>query len=444
MRTTAILGATSLVLGLAGPAAAAPEAEPVTLRLTLSAAIERARDASPRLAQLRSLESAADAGLRGARAQKRPQVELSAGYTRNSDVPELTLLTPGAPPRTIFPNIPDNYRSRLGVALPLYAGGRIDGSIAAADQERAAAAHDSEGGVADLVVETSAAYWSLVTAREEERVLREAIASYEAHLKQARDREQVGMAARNEVLAVQVERDRAELARLQAANAAEVANAGLVRLLGLADGSRLEATEPLDRPAVRSEDLEGLLAAALGARAERKALEARVAAAEAKARAERAGLRPQANLSAGYDYANPNNKILPREEAFQGTWDLGLNLSFTLFDGGRARAAVARAEAQAAAARQQLEDLERGIRLETTERYLDLRTADAAAEVAENSLEAARENRRVSRDRYEEGVASSSDLLDAETALLRADLDRAQALARVHLALAYLDRAVGR
>jgi outer membrane protein TolC len=51
-------------------------------------------------------------------------------------------------------------------------------------------------------------------------VLEESLAAYEAHLADARNRQAVGLAARNEVLAVQVEKDRAELARLRAANAA--------------------------------------------------------------------------------------------------------------------------------------------------------------------------------------------------------------------------------
>ncbi|HEU4403174.1 MAG TPA: TolC family protein [Candidatus Polarisedimenticolia bacterium] len=442
-----------IVAALTAVAAAAPADSPPgqrppanvqTISLTLAEAIGRARAASPRLGRLRALEAAAEAGLKGARADRLPEVGLAAGYTRNSDVPELTIALPGSPPRTIFPNIPDNYRSRLGLALPLYTGGRLTESIVAATEERTAAARDLEGGTADLVLETSAAYWSLVTTREDERVLREAIAAYEGHLDEARNREAVGMAARNEVLAVQVERDRAELARLQSANGAEIAAANLARLLGIVDGTRLEPSEPIDRPRLALEDLDGLVAMALAARPEHAALVARVAAAEAGARSVRASGRPQASLLAGYDYANPNRRILPPEDTFRGTWDVGLNLTFTLFDGGRVAAAVTEAVARAEAARRQLEDLDGRIRLETTSRYLDLQTADAATGVAERTLEAAVENRRVSADRYHAGVASSSDLLDAETALLRAGLDRVQTLAQLHLALASLDRAVGR
>ena len=65
-------------------------------------------------------------------------------------------------------------------------------------------------------------------------------------------------------------------------------------------------------------------------------------------------------------------------------------------------------------------------------------------QVAARSVEAAQESRRVSSERYRAGVIPSSELLDAEVALLRAGLDRAEAQARLRLARASLDRAVGR
>ncbi|HVT58310.1 MAG TPA: TolC family protein [Thermoanaerobaculia bacterium] len=440
----------------AGTAAAAwspPEPRQSTagpLRLTLAEAVERARQASARLAQLRSLAGAAGAGLTGARAARLPQVDASAAYTRNSNVPELAVALPGLGRQTLFPNIPDNYRAHLGFALPLYTAGRTAQGIAAADRQLAAAGQDLLGGVADLVLEATAAYWSLVTARESERVLAESVMSYEAHLKEARDRHDLGLVASNEVLAVQVQRDQAELSRLQAENGAAVANANLLRLLDLPDAVQVEPIEPLEAlepaptPGSAGSPGRSLLGEAETARPEIAALRSRIEATLATARATRAGLLPQASLAAGYDYANPNNRILPLEPRWRSSWNVGATLSLALFDGGRTAAAAAQLEAQAEASRQLLLDLERRVRLEVTTRLLELSTARQAALVAGRNLEAARENLRVARDRYHEGVIPSSELLDAETALLRSGLDRTSALTQVRVALANLDRALGR
>jgi len=446
MRANAIVPALALVcaapVAAQGPPAPA-DSEPAAA-LTLDQAVERALARAPSLEQARALGRAAEADARAARGRRLPLVELNAGYTRQSDVPELVLALPGAPPRTIFPNIPDNYRTRLGASVPLYTGGRISALVEAAEGERNAAAEEVQSTAADLVLETIAAYWSLVTSRETERVLSDALAAYDAHLRDARNRREFGLAASNEVLAVQVERDRAELARLRATSAASLADANLSRLLDLPPGTRVEPVEPLERPAAPDVDVELLVTAALAARHDRAALASRVATADAQTRAERAARLPQLAASAGFDYANPNRKILPPDPRWNDTWDVSLTLSLNVFDGGRTSAAVARAEARAEAARRRLEDLDRRIRLHVIRAALDLSTAQAAVAVAERALEAGRENRRVAADRYREGLIQSSELLDAETALLRAGLDRTEALTQVRLAVAALDRAAGR
>lgn len=416
--------------------------------LALEAALEKAKANSARLAQLAALEDASKAGLRGARAERWPQVDLLASYTRNSNVPELTLISPGPPPtrQTVFPNIPDNYRARAGLALPLYTGGRIGGGIEAARAQQEAARQDLAAATADIVLETESAYWALVTGRESARVLRDSIASYDTHLKDAQNRYDLGLAARNDLLAVQVERDRAELARLEAENRAEVANANLVRLVGLSPDARVVPREPVARRPFgeEREGLATLVSSALQARPEMAALRARISAAEAQARILRAASLPQASLSGGYDFARPNSRVLPLIDEWKGTWSVGVSVSLTAFDGGRASAAVAQARAQAEAARHQLQDLEQRIRLEVTSRRLDLSTAGAALDVAERNLLAAQESVTVESDRYREGVGASSDLLDAQTRRLRAGLDLTLATSDVRVARAGLDRAVGR
>ncbi|HET8645352.1 MAG TPA: TolC family protein, partial [Vicinamibacteria bacterium] len=161
--------------------------------LTLAQAVERALAASAGVQQAEALQRAAEADLGAARALRLPQVDLQAGYSRLSDVPELFLPLPGGGQRTIFPNIPDNYRARAGVSLPLFTGGRLEALGRAAERERAGSERDVLASRADVALETAAAYWALVTARESERVLAEALQAYDAHLQDARNREQAGV-----------------------------------------------------------------------------------------------------------------------------------------------------------------------------------------------------------------------------------------------------------
>ena len=116
--------------------------------------------------------------------------------------------------------LPNSWRTHAGATLPLYTGGRVESQITAASETERATTSDRAAALNDLVLETNLAYVNVLFARENARVLGEAVASYEAHLKDARNRLELGLSASNEVLAVTVERERAELGRLQSENSA--------------------------------------------------------------------------------------------------------------------------------------------------------------------------------------------------------------------------------
>ena len=452
-----LLSVTLLSVAPEARAAQAPEtaapAEVSEVRVTLAEALERARASSAKLAQLRALEAASGASLRGAQADRWPSLGLQGQYSRNSEVPEFVVPQPDGSTLVVFPNLPNQGYLRATLGQPLYTGGRVKGAMESAEAQVNAAAQETSAAGADLRLEVTASFWNLQSRRESERVLREAIASYESHLKDATNLLAVGMAARNDVLAVQVERDRAELGRLQAQSAAEVENANLARLLDLPPGTRVwpaeeaaDAGSPDEAAALGTEatDLEALVTEALQQRPDILALQSRVVAAEAQIKVAGAAARPQAAIQGAYDYANPSQRIFPLEGTWRDTWFVAVGMSITAFDGGRNSAAAARARAQAESVGHLLRDSQQRVRQDVTARWLELRTARASLEVATRSVLAAQENVRVSQDRYQTGVSPSSDLLDAETRLLRAGLDRTLAAAELRVARARLDRARGR
>jgi outer membrane protein len=336
----------------AAGATAAAEGDAAVVRLTVEEAVTRAVAASARLSRLTALQAAAAADSKAARAERWPQLELGAAYQRRSEVPELAIFAPTGNPAepvqrvVVYPNIQDNWRLRAGLALPLFTFGRVSGAVESAAQAEAAATHDTRTGRADLVLETRAAFWDLVTARANASVRQDAIRAYDAHIKDASNRETYGLAPRSELLAVEVERDRAELDRLRAEASAELAEANLRRLLDLPPGARVEPVEPQAELSAPPTDVEALVQEAQAGRPERQALLARVAAADAATRSEHGGRLPQVGLSGGYLYANPNRDIVPPTSDWKDTWDLALGVSWSVFDGGRRSANEARSRAQ--------------------------------------------------------------------------------------------------
>ena len=120
-----------------------------------------------------------------------------------------------------------------------------------------------------------------------------------------------------------------------------------------------------------------------------------------------------------------------------------MNLNWSLFDGGRTRAEMAEAAANQRAAEERLKEFDVTVDADVRERAADLSSAQAAIAAAEVGVRSAEEARRVVADRFSAGVATNTDVIDAQLSLLQAELDRTRAFANVHLAAARLDRATG-
>ncbi len=423
------------------PATGEPARGPQTISLSLAEAVQRAEGLAPRLSEFRALVDLATAGLQNARSGRKPSLNARASYSRWNNVPDWTILQDGVP-TVVYPNLPNNVLRELGGSIPLYTGGRVEADIAAAERNIAASNHDVDSETANLRLLVTSIYWELVLATEQERVLAESIQSFEAHLVDARNREELGLAASNEALAVQTERDRAELRRLLAASDAAVAQDRLAVLLDLPIGSRVEPTDELDLAAA-PRDVGALVAEAFTQRPERQAALERIAAAEAHLDGAKALGKPVVAADGRLRYSNPDRRVVPPEYDFRVGWDVSIGVTYNIFDGGKRDAAAAAAVAEIDVARRRTQELERSIRREVVESYQRLDTARAAVSVAEQGIVSASENTRVTADLYQEGVLPSSDRLDAQIAELLSRLELTDALAKVEMARAALDRAVG-
>jgi outer membrane protein TolC len=149
-------------------------------------------------------------------------------------------------------------------------------------------------------------------------------------------------------------------------------------------------------------------------------------------------------VTAGYDYARPNPMIFPRTDAWNHTWGLGVSVNWSAWDAGRTAAQAAEAASLATAVRERLAEFDSLLALEIRQRTLDLDSARAQVAAADTGVRSAAEARRVVQERFAAGVTTTTELLDAQVALLQAELDRTRALAATRLASARLDRALGR
>jgi outer membrane protein TolC len=417
---------------------------PPPLPLTLEEALSRGLASSRRVAELEARVEGSGFAVEARRAADRPAVALLGGYTRTNHVDEFAIAAPGRAPQVVYPDIPDNYRARLDLQWPIYSGGRTDALERAAAAERSAAGADLDAARADLRLEITRAFWALVTARETEAVLARSLDAINAQVNDLRNRLTQGLIPPNDVSSAEAEAAHERLLAVEAANLRLTADADLRRVTGIENTGPIEPVANTDVAPAAVQPSDTLVGQALKARPERRALEARASSADERVTAAAAAAKPQLTLAAGYDYARPNPRIFPRQEEFRTSWDLSANVSWSLWDAGRRSADQGEARATARALHLRVEDFDRQVTFEVRQRQLESASSVAAIAAADDEVRAAREAERVTTERNRVGVATSTDVLQAQVARLQAELDRTRAVANARVAQARLDRALGR
>ena len=432
----------ALLLVALSPLPIAAQSPPV--RLTLADAIARGFEASHRLAEVRAREQGAQAAVQGAQVADRPIVTASAGYTRTNHVPEYAF-GQGSARQVVYPDIPDNVVSRVSFQWPIYTSGRVDALERAATAEAQAVAADIETTRADLRLEIVRAYWAAATAREAVRVLEESSARADAQLRDARQRFDVGLVPPNEVSSLEAQRSREQAQLIEARNIRESTLVDLRRLIGVDPETVVDIADALDAPAAaESPTTPALIQEAVKQRPERKALTLRLGGVEARQQAAMTANKPVVALGGGVDYANPNPRIFPRKGEWQESWDVSVNVSWNFLDFGRTKAQVAEVAAAATATRARLAEFDSVVSADIRQRLLDLDSSQAMVKAATDAVRSAAEARRIVGDRFAAGVATSTDVVVAQVAMLETELARTRTLAGVRLAEARLHRALGR
>ena len=429
-----------------GSAAVAQERGAGQDSVTVDQAVRLALDDNPALRAARQRTKAATAGERAARSAWFPEVGGSVQYRRLSENVDYTVDLPsgmGEQPVTFAPAILNRYAARATVEQVLFTGLRRPNKIEAAEVHTRAAEARSDGTAQDLAFRTRAAYWRLYEAQAQFASARRAFRQMERQLRDVQNEQEAGTATEADVLGVRARRDRIRVQRIQAGNEVQAARRTLNDRMG----------RPLDAPLTLTDtvtvvpaptDTTRLVQRAQSHRPDLQALRHTVQARGAEVGIARAEWWPQVAISGSYLYARPNEQLFPPEDQFEGSWEVGVRLSWNLSLGGRADAATDQAQAQRAAARYDLQDRRRAVRVEVRTQAERVAQTRQAIRAAQTSLQSAQAAYRSLQSRFEEGMIVVSDLLDAERALREARAQLAQAQAEYATARAALARAVGR
>lgn len=374
----------------------------------------------------------------------KPRITAQAGYTKLSDVGPFQIQPPGSPaPTVLSPSLTNMYQAKLSATYPLYTGNKLEGYAESAAFSALAADKEHEDGKAGMAMAARSAYWILYKTQQVKLVIDENVTQMQSHLTDVTNMVNAGVMLRDEQLKAQVQLSNARFAQVDAANNVKLATMQLNSYIGLPLDTTLTLTTPLAPREAPLKTLEEYKASANNNRPDLAAARMKVESARAGYSASKGGYLPTVSLFGDFLYANPNQRYLPNQERWDNTWDVGIMISYDLLDWGITRHQVAQADARKSQAELAYEQALDGVELEVNQSYLALLQSRERIAIANGGVEQAEESARIAKNRFRNGHATNTEVLDAEVALLQSKLNYTIATADYEIALARMQKAAG-
>jgi len=415
---------------LLGTPAAAEDAR----RLSLEEALNIALRQNPDVAEAQSRMAEAEARLRLARAGGRPTLKARGSYDYWTEDQRLLPAAQNGEPGAFGPQV---LGAELVATLPLYTGGRVSGEIDAAGWSRKAATDQLARARESLAYQVTALFYGLLAQDEVLRSLETAVRAMDEQQRSIQALVDAQKAARVDLLRANVRRAELYERHLQERSHRTVQQRAWSALLGLDDAAAPEAQGKLEmRVVTPCPPAAECMKKALDQRADYRAAQAAVSAADSGVCAARAGYRPTVSVQASY-----GGRWMP-DAADQpaGTDDqadvgrVGLVVELPLFDGLLTDAKVAEQKARRRGVQERLRKLELQIRFEVETAISDIAAARERVQTAEQAVGQADESFRIMKEKYDLGKGTMTDVLDAQTALVVAQTSHARALADLAVA----------
>ena len=406
--------------------------------LTVERALRLAEQKNPAIAASIEREKQAAARLDQMKASELPKLAAAMLYQHTYQEQKHPVYIGGNQVGYAQAGFQDTYRAAVTLSYLLYSGGAVQNSVRAKKLTLDAYTAESLRTRQTVANGVQNAYYDLHRAIAKLHVVEEALELAKEHLRQVDAFYRNGVVAKNEVLRVQVSVSDAELNRIRANNAVNVAWSALERAVGerLFQAYDLPESETLASPVSLPLNPEVI---AIHQRPEMKSLDSAMRSALASARAAAASSGP--NVVFEGEASKVGDEFFPEK---MDDWKLSLIANWTFFDGGESRAKVREAKAAADEFKFKTEDLKKQILLEVSVAILNFTSSQQRLQVAQSQVASAEEDYRMALTRYASQLGTNIDVLDARVALSNAKTQRVEAIYDTLTSRADLDYAIGK
>lgn len=322
-----------------------------------------------------------------------------------------------------MPDIPlelkvsDTYNASVKVEQPIYTGGKIATAYKMAQKGREIAQANVALSEVEVIVLSDEAYWNSVKAK----ALIESAIQYKETLQElhrmVQNAVEVGMTHRKDLLSVQVKMNEAELNLTRAQNGYRLAIMNLNHIIGLPLPDDTEVADSFEEETAITlipETPDPSSTFDITLRPEYNLLSKQVEMKEQEVSLVKSDFLPNVGVMGAYGYTS-GLKLNGEKLINGGNFSALLSVSIPIFNWGEGRNKVNEAKLQSTIAQMKFKDSQQKMTLEATKAMNELNEVQLEVILTSKSVEQALENMRLSKDRYETGMETLVDYMEAQT-----------------------------
>jgi outer membrane protein TolC len=384
------------------------------------------------------IEEAA-AAVQSAYEKKLPEASVSGAYLFLPVQPNINLKQNNGNGETSGnPDVKQAIYGMASVSLPLYSGGRINYGIESAKYLQQAIALDAENDREQVILNITNACINLYKAYTAIGLVKENLAQARQRAKDFASLEKNGLLARNDLMKAELQASNIELTLLDAEANYKMACVNMNLMMGIPEQTVLIPDKTgLALPA-EIKTLEEYEADALNNRKDAEAISFRKKAAALGVKSASAEYYPSLALTGGYIAAD-----VPGVLSITNAVNIGVGVKYNLSSLWTTKTKIQQAKIKEQQLQLNQELLNDNIHLQVNQAYQNYLVSVKKIEVYEKAEAQAEENYRITKNKYNNALATTTELLDADVALLQTRLGVTNAKADSFLAYKKLLQATG-
>lgn len=409
-----------------------------TLELDLEETIQRALLTNPSVKIAEYNRKAAKADYSAAKGARGISISLSHDSGRGGYADYAMRSVNGGTP-IWTKSIGNSHSNSITASLPIFTGGELQGQIGQAKANYRSMLSAEEQAYNEMKETATTGYFNMLNATNMKALRQESVDRLQAHLDNVIAQYNVGIVARADVLRSEVELANAQQNYITASNQYDVAEATLNNIIGTPLGTTLLLKDRLQYEPYEN-DMAYCLAYSEQHRPELKQAEYAVDSAEAALVVARSGHMPKVYANASNNWGG-NGSDWPGDD--DENWSVGVTASMNVFDSGVTWSKIHAAQENLAKAKESQRQIKDNVELEVRTDYLNLREAEKRITTTQVAVASAEEDYHIAVVRYQAGVGTNIDVMDAQEALTQAKTNYYQALYNYNTSKAALNTSMG-